>query len=92
MIEQSTLIDGIKKSLLYDSRLYSRSEVNTKPYPILSKPGFYAWFFKEITKKEIIAALICNRQSKCLCGSEEKLRNCHPLIFKAISRMKIELA
>ncbi len=47
---------------------------------------------EKLTKKEIISALLCNRQSKCLCGSGEKLRSCHPLIFKAISRMKIELA
>jgi hypothetical protein len=48
MLEQPTLIDRIKKSLLYDSRLYSRLEVNTRPYPIPPKAGFYAWFFKNI--------------------------------------------
>ncbi len=57
MIEESTLIDGIKKSLLYGSRLYSRSEVNTKPYPIPPKSGFYAWFFKNIP--ESIATQNC---------------------------------
>ena len=50
MLEQSAFIDKIKKSLLYDSRLYSRSEVNTKPYPVPPKSGFYAWFFKNISE------------------------------------------
>jgi len=57
MIEQSILIDGIKTSLLYDSKLYSRLEVNTKPYPVPSKRGFYAWFFKNIP--ETIATKNC---------------------------------
>jgi hypothetical protein len=28
------------------------------------------------------------RQSPCLCGSGKKLRNCHPLVFQGISKMK----
>ena len=57
MLVQSANIDNIKKSLLYDSKLYSRSEVNTKPYPIPAKSGFYAWFFKNIP--ESIATKNC---------------------------------
>ena len=43
---------------------------------------------ERLNKVEIIQALIVNRQSKCLCGSGDKLRKCHPLIFKGINKMK----
>lgn len=50
--------------------------------------------FKELVhrldKLEIMKVLLVNRQSKCLCGSAEKLRKCHPLIFRGINKMKIE--
>lgn len=40
-------------------------------------------------KKEIMYTLLKNRQSLCLCGSGKKLRTCHPLVFRAINKMKI---
>ncbi len=48
MSVQSNILEGIKNSLLYDSKLYSRSEINAKPSPVPTKAGFYAWFFKNI--------------------------------------------
>lgn len=48
MSEQNNYVESIKQSLLYDTKLYSRQEINTKPYPIPPKQGFYAWFFKNI--------------------------------------------
>lgn len=44
-----------------------------------------------LEKKELAQALLTNRQSKCLCGDKKKLRKCHPLIFKAINKLKTEL-
>lgn len=44
-----------------------------------------------LDKIEIIQALMTNRQSQCLCGSGEKLRKCHPLIFRGINKMRIEI-
>jgi len=41
-------VKKIKMSLLFNSKLYSRDEINTKPYPIPAKPGFYAFFFKDV--------------------------------------------
>lgn len=48
MLNQINILDEIQKSLLHESKLYTRGEINTKPFPIPSKPGFYAWFFKNI--------------------------------------------
>lgn len=45
-----------------------------------------------LDKVEIMSILMLNRQSKCLCDSGEKLRKCHPLIFKGINKMKKEIA
>ena len=47
--------------------------------------------FQRISKEELSLALLTNRQSKCLCGKSKKLRKCHPLIFKGINKMKIEI-
>jgi len=44
--------------------------------------------FGRLSKEEIAIALLTNRQSKCLCNSREKLRKCHPLVFKGINKMK----
>ncbi|WP_200764030.1 hypothetical protein [Nitrosophilus alvini] len=44
--------------------------------------------FERLTKEELAKVLLTNRQSKCLCGKGKKLRNCHPLVFKGINRMK----
>lgn len=41
-----------------------------------------------ITKIELFQVLLTNRQSKCLCGSGKKLRQCHKTIFKGIGKMK----
>ena len=43
-----------------------------------------------LNKVEIMTILMVNRQSKCLCGSGDKLRKCHPFIFKGISKIKKE--
>ena len=43
-----------------------------------------------LDKIEIMTALMINRQSKCLCGSGEKLRKCHPQVFRGINKMKVE--
>ena len=40
-------------------------------------------------KKEIIQILLKNRQSSCLCGSGKKLRICHPVVFRAVNKIKI---
>lgn len=40
-------------------------------------------------KKEIIHILLKNRQSSCVCGSGKKLRICHPMVFRAINKIKI---
>ena len=48
MSTESNILNEIKNELLYDSKLYSRDEINAKPSPIPSKAGFYAWFFKNI--------------------------------------------
>lgn len=42
-----------------------------------------------LDKKELIQALLTNRQSPCMCGSGKKLRKCHPLIFRAINQIKM---
>jgi len=44
-----------------------------------------------LDKIEIIQALMTNRQSQCLCGSGEKLRKCHPLVFAGVNKMKLQL-
>lgn len=58
--------------------LYAEGEINAER------------LLEVLDKKELIKALLTNRQSQCLCGSGKKLRNCHPLIFRAINKMKIE--
>lgn len=45
----------------------------------------------ELEKYEILAFMNTNRQSKCLCGSGQKLRICHPLIFQGINKIKYEI-
>jgi hypothetical protein len=45
----------------------------------------------KLDKLEIIECLLVNRQSMCLCGSREKLRKCHPLVFKGIQMIKNEV-
>lgn len=47
--------------------------------------------FQRLSKKELSLALLTNRQSKCLCGKNEKLRKCHPLVFKGINKIKKEI-
>ena len=39
-------------------------------------------------KREIISLVLKTRQSTCLCESGEKMRLCHPLIFRGIQKMK----
>ena len=41
-------------------------------------------------KKEIISLMLKNRQSNCLCGSKQKMRKCHPMIYKGISKIKFQ--
>jgi len=41
-------------------------------------------------KKEIISLILTNRQSNCLCGSGGKMRKCHPIIYKGISKIKFQ--
>lgn len=41
-----------------------------------------------LDKQELIQALLTNRQSTCLCGRGKKLRKCHPLIFRGITKLK----
>lgn len=41
-----------------------------------------------LSKKELCQALLTNRQSLCLCGSGEKLRKCHSLVFRGIAKLK----
>lgn len=48
--------------------------------------------FKRLSKEEMAVALLTNRQSECLCGKGEKIRKCHPLVFKGINKMKRELS
>ena len=42
----------------------------------------------KLNKIELLIAVLSNRQSKCLCGSGEKLRKCHPLVFQGINKIK----
>ena len=41
-----------------------------------------------LSKKELLMTVSTNRQSKCLCGSNEKLRKCHTKVFKGINKLK----
>ncbi len=41
-----------------------------------------------LSKEELLKAILTNRQSKCLCGSNKKLRKCHPLVFEGIKKIK----
>jgi len=41
-----------------------------------------------LSKKELLVVVSTNRQSKCLCGSNEKLRKCHTKVFKGINKLK----
>lgn len=44
---------------------------------------------KELVGKEYLDGLLSvNRQSLCICGSQRKIRSCHPLIYKAIRKIK----
>ncbi len=45
----------------------------------------------ELEKHEILSFMNTNRQSSCLCGSGQKLRKCHPLIFQGINKIKYEI-
>jgi hypothetical protein len=35
-------------ALTQPAKLWSRSEVLTRPCPVLAKPGIYAWYFKDV--------------------------------------------
>ena len=43
----------------------------------------------QLCKDKMLMLMNINRQSLCLCNSGIKLRNCHPLIFKGINKLKI---
>ena len=47
--------------------------------------------FELVEKRDLVKAVATNRQSLCLCGSGKKLRKCHPLIYKAIHKIRQEL-
>ncbi len=44
--------------------------------------------FRRLKKEELAKVLVLNRQSRCLCGKGKKIRNCHPLVFRGINKMK----
>ncbi len=47
--------------------------------------------FRRLSKEELAKVLLSNRQSRCLCGKGKKMRHCHPLVFRGISKIKIEI-
>ena len=45
------MFDMIINAIINPQKIWSRSEVLSKPSPIEKKPGVYAWYFKMIPPK-----------------------------------------
>ena len=46
---------------------------------------------EKFSKRDLVLIFAQNRQSRCLCGKNMKLRKCHPLVYEGIVKMKNEI-